>query len=173
MMKKAIYTLLFISVAIISFAGEGDKNVNASGGWQGNVISWSTPTFNFLIGLEREVRYHKVVELYIDVATSYETSKDGKIFSDTFWKNRSFGLGVAYKPPISKSKNSLLRWRLGADIGSNPRGFQASLDFGLELSQTFSNGIQLFILQKNDIVFWNKNHFRNGALIGIKLPLNR
>ena len=63
------------------------------------------------------------------------------------------GIGAAYKPTISRGKNSNLRWRFGADLGANRKGFQASIDIGLEYSYSFRNGMQVFVMQKNDFVF--------------------
>ena len=37
---------------------------------------------------------------------------------------------------------------------------------GLEYSYSFRNGMQGFVMQKNDFVFWTRDHFRNGLLGG-------
>ena len=95
-----------------------------------------------------------------------------KVCSDSFWSYKTFGIGAAYKPTISRGKNSNLRWRFGADLGANRKGFQASIDIGLEYSYSFRNGMQVFVMQKNDFVFWTRDHFRNGLLVGVKFPIN-
>ena len=35
------------------------------------------------------------------------------------------------------------------------------------------NGMQIFVMQKNDFVFWTRDHFRNGLLVGVKFPINK
>ncbi|KAB4177745.1 hypothetical protein GAQ04_24305, partial [Bacteroides uniformis] len=109
-----------------------------------------------------------------DLATAYDKCPVcNKVCSDSFWSYKTFGIGAAYKPTISRGKNSNLRWRFGADLGANRKGFQASIDIGLEYSYSFRNGMQVFVMQKNDFVFWTRDHFRNGLLVGVKFPINK
>ena len=160
--------------SLISFAGEGDKFFNVSAGYQCNAVKWDSNIFNVVIGLEFEGRHHNAWELYIDASTRWVKCPDcNTVCSKSFFDYKTFGIGAAYKPVLSRGKNSLLRWRIGADVGANEKGFQASVDLGLEYSYSFRNGMQLFGLFKNDFVFWSKDHFRNGILIGVKFPLNR
>ena len=127
-----------------------------------------------VVGLEFEGKYHNAYELYIDLATAYDKCPVcNKVCSDSFWSYKTFGIGAAYKPTISRGKNSNLRWRFGADLGANRKGFQASIDIGLEYSYSFRNGMQVFVMQKNDFVFWTRDHFRNGLLVGVKFPINK
>lgn len=150
------------------WAGDGDKFLNISGGWQ-----WKN-TVNAIIGFEAETKYHNAYELYVDLATAYEICpQHGVVDSKSFWTYKTFGIGLAYKPSMWRGKNSTVRWRFGADLGANRKGFQASIDLGLEYSYTCKNGIQFFVMQKNDFVFWTRDHFRNGLLIGIKFPLSK
>ena len=172
-MKKIIFLLIIFIFSLKSFAGDGDKFFNVYGGWQGNAVKWNRQMVNLMIGLEFEGKYHNAWELYFDFSTAYKKCPDcDKVCSKSFFDYKTFGVGAAYKPVLSRGKNSLLRWRVGADIGANERGFQASLDLGLEYSYSFKNGMQIFVLQKNDIVFWSRDHFRNGLLIGFKFPLS-
>lgn len=159
-----ILPLLLLLCSQYSLAGDGDKYLNISGGWQ------YKNTINALISIEFEGTNHNSYEFYLDLANAYKKAPDGKIHSNTFWDYKSFGIGAAWKPIIGRGKNSSLRWRLGGDIGANDKSFQASLEVGLEYSYTLKNGWKLFALQKNDFVFWTRDHFRNGLLIGLKLP---
>jgi len=159
-MKKIIFLIMISFISLKSMAGDGDKFFNISGGWQ-----WKN-TVNAVVGLEFEGKYHNAYELYIDLATAYDKCPVcNKVCSDSFWSYKTFGIGVAYKPTISRGKNSNLRWRFGADLGANRKGFQASIDIGLEYSYSFRNGMQVFVMQKNDFVFWTRDHFRNGLLV--------
>ncbi len=165
---KRILLILSLSLAVLpSVAGNGDKFFNLSAGWQ-----WKN-TVNAIIGFEAETKYHNAWEMYVDLSTAYEKCpQHGTVDSKSFWAYKTFGIGGAYKPLIYRGKNSTLRWRLGADLGTNRRGFQASLDLGFEYAYSLRSGIQLFVMQKNDFVFWTRDHFRNGVLIGVKFPLN-
>lgn len=167
-MKKIIFLIMISFISLKSMAGDGDKFFNISGGWQ-----WKN-TVNAVVGLEFEGKYHNAYELYIDLATAYDKCPVcNKVCSDSFWSYKTFGIGAAYKPTISRGKNSNLRWRFGADLGANRKGFQASIDIGLEYSYSFRNGMQVFVMQKNDFVFWTRDHFRNGLLVGVKFPINK
>lgn len=167
-MKKIIFLIMISFISLKSMAGDGDKFFNISGGWQ-----WKN-TVNAVVGLEFEGKYHNAYELYIDLATAYDKCPVcNKVCSDSFWSYKTFGIGAAYKPTISRGKNSNLRWRFGADLGANRKGFQASIDIGLEYSYSFRNGMQVFDMQKNDFVFWTRDHFRNGLLVGVKFPINK
>lgn len=167
-MKKIIFLIMISFISLKSMAGDGDKFFNISGGWQ-----WKN-TVNAVVGLEFEGKYHNAYELYIDLATAYDKCPVcNKVCSDSFWSYKTFGIGAAYKPTISRGKNSNLRWRFGADLGANRKGFQASIDIGLEYSYSFRNGMQVFVMQKNDFVFWTRDHFRNGLLVGVKFLINK
>lgn len=169
MLMKKIYILaIMITMSLHCFAGDGDKFLNLTGGWQ-----WKN-TVNAVVGFELETKYHNAWELYFDLATAYRTCPVcHKVCSDSFWDYKTFGIGAAYKPSMWRGKNSTVRWRFGADLGANHKGFQASVDIGLEYSYSFKNGIQFFVMQKNDFVFWTRDHFRNGLLIGLKFPLTK
>lgn len=166
-MKRIAFLVITLFFSLKSMAGDGDKFFNISGGWQ-----WKN-TVNAVVGLEFEGKYHNAYELYIDLATAYDKCPVcNKVCSDSFWSYKTFGIGAAYKPTISRGKNSNLRWRFGADLGANRKGVQASIDIGLEYSYSFRNGMQVFVMQKNDFVFWTRDHFRNGLLVGVKFPIN-
>ena len=144
-MKRIAFLVITLFFSLKSMAGDGDKFFNISGGWQ-----WKN-TVNAVVGLEFEGKYHNAYELYIDLATAYDKCPVcNKVCSDSFWSYKTFGIGAAYKPTISRGKNSNLRWRFGADLGANRKGFQASIDIGLEYSYSFRNGMQVFVMQKND-----------------------
>lgn len=167
-MKKIFLAAIVSLLTIKGMAGEKDSFLNIAGGWQ-----WKN-TVNAVIGLELETKYHNAWELYFDLATAYATCPScHKVCSKSFFDYKTIGIGVAYKPTMWRGKNSVVRWRFGADLGANRRGFQASIDLGLEYSYTFKNRMQFFIMQKNDFVFWTRDHFRNGLLIGLKFPLSK
>ena len=168
-----ILIIIFLQIHARSIAGDGDKFLNIGGGYQTNAIKWNTNIANLVIGYEMEGKHHNSWEIYFDFSTAYRKCPLCKeICTQSFFDYKTFGLGVAYKPAFIRGRNSLLRWRIGGDLGSNKRGFQCSFDFGLEYSYSFKNRMQIYIMQKNDLVFWSRDHFRNGFVVGFKLPLN-
>lgn len=175
-MKKILLILLISFNATLLFAGDGDRRLCLGGGWQTNIINFNDnlKIADVSLGYEFEGRYHKAWELNLDLATAYVVCPIDKVVcTKSFFDYRSFGIGIAYKPEISKGKNSLLRWKIGANIGANEDGFQAGIVGGLEYSYCFKNRLQLFAFQKNDFVFLSRDNFRNGLIVGLKLPLNK
>ena len=171
-MRKHICATLFSLFFLHVYAGENDRFINAYGGWQANAFKWNNALVNVMVGLEFEGKYHNAWEIYFDASTAYKTCETcHKVCSKSFFDYKTFAIGAAYKPVIRRAKNRLLRLRVGADLGANEKGFQAGLEAGLEYSYSFRNGMQVFLIQKNDIVFWSRDHFRNGLLAGVKFPI--
>lgn len=48
--------------------------------------------------------------------------------------------------------------------------FALGVEIGLEYAYTTRSGIQLVFQQKNEVMFWGKPTWRNGALIGVRFP---
>jgi hypothetical protein len=168
---KKIFVLLatLFSLSFNSHAGDGDRFFHLSGGLM------YRNTANTVIGMEIEGRYHHAWEIYADLTTAYEKCPiDNTYFcKEYFWNYKTAGLGVAYKPAFKRWKNANLRARFGADLGIDEGySFYTSLDIGLEFSYSFRNRIQLVITQKNDFAFWTRDNFKNGFLIGLKIPVN-
>lgn len=164
-MQKLFITLILTLFSLPLIAGDGDKFITVSAGWQYRRTATTT------ISMEFEGKYHNAWEIYIDLATAYKKCDVcNKVCSDSFFDYKTWGLGGAYKASMYRGKNSLLRLRVGGDVGNNRSGFQCSIELGIELSYSLSNKMQLFVQQKNDFVFWSRDNFRNGILAGIKIP---
>ncbi|GHT53638.1 hypothetical protein FACS189451_03810 [Bacteroidia bacterium] len=164
--KKIFILIIGLVFALNIQAGDGDVSFNVAGGWQFD------KTFNAVIALEKEIKYHNSYELYFDLANAYTFAPDGKIYSNTFWKYPSILGGLAYKPTLLRGKNTSLKMRGGAALGVNKNGFECGIDLGLEYSYSFKNRWKIFVWQKNDVVFWTRDHWRTGILIGVKIPIN-
>jgi hypothetical protein len=169
-MKKLLLMLVTLfSLSFNSFAGDGDKFFNIATGLM------YRNTANAVITMEFETKYHNAWEIYVDASTAFKKCEiENTIFCEkTFWDYKTFGIGGAYKPAISRWKNANLRARFGADIGIDEGySFYTSLDIGLEFSYSFRNRMQFVIMQKNDFAFWTRDNFKNGFLIGLKIPIN-
>ena len=132
-------------------------------------------TLPLLLEYEVQCKQIHAFAIYLDLTTTIKYCETDKTYfcTNAFWNYKSANVGFAYKPRLVKWKNNSLRARTGMDMGVRQLGkFNLSLDVGIEYSHTFKNRLQLYITQKNDFVFWSRYHFKNGLLIGIKIPTN-
>lgn len=166
--KKYIVMAALVLLSVPSaLAGDGETRVGLSAGvlWPG--------ILNGTLHVDYETRYHNAWEVYVDAFTKWEECRDcGKVCRESFWKsNYGLGIGAAYKPAVHRSRNSVGRVRMGADIGTCDRSFSLGVELGYEYVWTFRNRMQFVLQQKNEITFWGKPTWRFGGLVGIRLPL--
>lgn len=171
-MKKIIYILLFLFHSVfLSARSLRDMNhyLNICTGYM------YKSTLPILIEYEMESRQIHAFAIYIDMTTTYKYCETDRTYFCTaaFWHYKSLNFGFAYKPRMVKWKNNCLRGRVGIDLGLRQFGmFNLSIDLGIEYCHAFKNRVQLYITQKNDFVFWSRYHFKNGLLVGVKIPMN-
>ena len=94
----------------------------------------------------------------------------GKVCRESFFKNYYWDGGVAYKKCLKRMKNSTFRLRLGPQMGAVRGSFFMAVECGLEYNLVFPNRVQLSITQKNQVSFLHGDSFRNGLLVGLKIP---
>lgn len=177
-MKKIDYILrmtakpLLLSLFLVCFtprvaAGEGDGHFGIQTGIMYPRI------FNATLSYDLETNYHNAYEVYVDYFTQWDKCGTcDKVCMDSFWKRRyGLGIGAAYKPAIHRGHNQFGRLRLGADVGTNTRGFALGIEVGYEYVFSFQSGVQLVIQQKNEVTFWSKPTFKNGLLLGVRFPM--
>ena len=104
-------------------------------------------TLNATVGYEHPLSYGNAVELYGEVGNHWQ-EKD-------FWK---------------RYKNGMLRFRFGPQFGAVQKRFFIGLEGGFEYSYVFRNGWEFALIQKNNVNFLHGDTFRNGLLLGIKVP---
>ncbi len=167
MKKIIIVLLLMVGLGTAkSYAGEGNVYFNLGGGWQ------YKNTITSMLSMEFETRYHSAWEVNINLSNEYRKCPIHNVIdSESFWYKQSFSVGGAYKGRLIRWKNSTLKYRFGVDLGAEESDFQLGLGVGLEYNYTLKNNMKLFVLQKNDFRFWAGDTFRNGLLIGIKIPI--
>ena len=153
MMKKYLITLCCAVVAI-SASAQGKLAVNA-----GFLFS---STLNATIGYERPLSYGNAVELYGEAGTHWQ-EKD-------FWKGYYGDGGIVYKHRLVRYKNGMLRFRFGPQFGAVQKRFFIGLEGGFEYSYVFQNGWEFTLIQKNNVNFLHGDTFRNGLLLGMKIP---
>ena len=164
MMKQLLCTLISLLSFSLAFAGEGDQFVNVNAGFLFN------STLNASIGYEQELPYGNAVELYGEIGNHFH-SEDGKYYKDTFWKDYYWDGGLLYKQAIKRFKNSILRFRIGPQFGSHKGDYFFGSEGGFEYNYIFQNGVQFSVIQKNQVNFLHGDTFRNGLMIGFKIPL--
>ena len=153
MMKKYLITLCCAVVAIGASA-QGKLAVNAG--------FLFPSTLNATIGYERPLSYGNAVELYGEAGTHWQ-EKD-------FWKGYYWDGGVVYKHRLVRYKNGMLRFRFGPQFGTVQKRFFIGLEGGFEYSYVFRNGWEFTLIQKNNVNFLQGDTFRNGLLLGMKIP---
>ena len=153
MMKKYLITLCCAVVAI-SASAQGKLAVNA-----GFLFS---STLNATIGYERPLSYGNAVELYGEAGTHWQ-EKD-------FWKGYYWDGGIVYKHRLVRYKNGMLRFRFGPQFGAVQKRFFIGLEGGFEYSYVFQKGWEFTLIQKNNVNFLHGDTFRNGLLLGMKIP---
>lgn len=167
MKKKLILFTLLLLLTRSTFAGDGDSYL----GIQTGVLY--PRIFNATLSYEKEIAYHNAWEVYIDYATQWDKcSTCGRVCTYSFWKEKfAYAIGSAYKPVILRGKNNFTRLRIGADLGASNRKFALGVEVGFEFVHTFKNGWQFIVQQKNEVTFWGKPTFKNGALLGVRFPI--
>ena len=71
---------------------------------------------------------------------------------------------------MSKGKNSNLRMRIGPQVGAYKGDYFFGAEVGFEYNICLKCGWQISIIQKNQVNFKKGDPFRNGLLIGTKIP---
>ena len=85
---------------------------------------------------------------------------------DGYWWNA----GLVYKHRLARYKNGMLRFRFGPQFGAVKHDFFIGLEAGFEYSYVFLNGWEFSVIQKNNVNFLHGDTFRNGLLLGVKIP---
>ena len=164
-MKKFCVFIVSLLCVTSVFAGDGDGYLTLNGGFLFN------STLNASLGYERELNYRDALEFYGEVGNRWE--KDpvcGKVCRESFFNNYYWDGGIAYKKCLKRMKNSTFRLRIGPQMGAVKGLLFMAVECGFEYNVVFPNRVQLFVTQKNQIGFLHGDSFRNGLLVGLKIP---
>lgn len=153
-MKKSLLVLLCAVLAIGASAQDGKLSVNAG--------FLFPSTLNATVGYERPLAYGNAVEVFGEVGNHWQ--------KPDFWQGYYWDGGIVYKHRLVRYKNALLRFRFGPQFGATQRKFFFGIEGGLEYSHVFRNGLEFSVTQKNNVNFLNGDTFRNGLLLGVKIP---
>jgi len=120
---------------------------------------------NAMIGYEHPLSYGNAVEIYGEVGNHWQ-----KPTCCRFWKGYYWDGGLVYKQRLVRYKNGMLRFRLGPQFGATQKKFFLGVEAGFEYSYVFQNGWEFSLIQKNNVNFLHGDTFRNGLLLGVKIP---
>lgn len=156
-MKKFLFILLCAFVSIGASAQDGKLTLNTG--------FLFPSTLNATLGYEHPLSYGNAVEVFGEVGDHWQVP-----VSDRFWNGYYWDGGVLYKHRLVRYKNGMIRFRFGPQFGAVQRKFFLGLETGFEYSYVFQNGWEFALIQKNNVNFIHGDTFRNGLLIGVKIP---
>lgn len=157
-MKKFLFIFLCAAVSIGASAQDGSNKLTLNAGFM------FPSTLNATIGYEHPLSYGNAVEVYGEVGNHWQKP------SENFWKGYYWDGGMVYKHRLVRYKNGMLRFRFGLQFGATQKKFFIGLEGGFEYSYVFRNGWEFALIQKNNVNFIHGDTFRNGLLLGLKVP---
>lgn len=156
-MKKILFTMVCAMTTICAFAQDGKLTINAG--------FLFPSTLNATIGYEHPLSYGNAVEVFAEMGDHWQTP-----VCHRFWKGYYWDGGWVYKHRLVRYKNGMLRFRFGPQFGATQRKFFLGIEGGFEYNYMFQNGWEFALIQKNNVNFIHGDTFRNGLLIGMKIP---
>lgn len=155
-MKKFFIALICI---IVSISASAQEKFTVNAGFM------FPSTLNATVGYEHSLNYGNAVELFGEIGNHWK-SGEGR-----FWKGYYWDGGLLYKYRLVRYKNGMVRFRFGPEFGAVERKFFLGIEGGFEYNYVFQNGWEFSLIQKNNVNFLHGDTFRNGLLIGLKIPL--
>ena len=80
-------------------------------------------------------------------------------------------IGASAQEKFTVNAGFLFPSTLNATVGAVERKFFLGIEGGFEYNYVFQNGWEFSLIQKNNVNFLHGDTFRNGLLIGLKIPL--
>lgn len=162
-MKKFVLSLIaLISFTIAAKADSGDQHINV------NVGVAAPYTLEATAGYEYEFKNGHAAEVYAEFGNHWDTAHSMDCVD--FWKGYFWDGGAVYKYRIAKFKNGNFKIRGGVQFGSYVRKFFVGAELSFEYNYVFANNWELAVIQKNNFNFIHGDTFRNGLMVGVKIP---
>lgn len=156
-MKKILLLIACAFITIGASAQKGKLAVNAG--------FLFPSTLNATVGYERPLSYGNAVELFGEIGNHWQQPTCHR-----FWKGYYWDGGIVYKHRLARYKNGMLRFRFGPQFGAVHQDFFFGIEGGFEYNYVFRNGWEFSLIQKNNVNFLHGDTFRNGLLLGVKVP---
>jgi len=156
-MKRAGLVAFLFMAAINVKAQNGLKFFSLRSGWVAGNAFTSTVSYDF------NTMYFNQNEVFAEYYQNYKNHEYKSIMA-----------GIVLKPVMFRNRNTTVRYRFGAGIGTTTKKFVAAPQLGFEFAQSIGSGIDLLILNRNQLTFFvdNKDRWRIGIEAGIRIPLN-
>ena len=167
MMRKVLLLMAAaILTAVPAMAGEKDVHLRIGAAYM------YQNTINADVSLERELRYGDAVSVFFEAGNKMVKCPEcGKYCKDTFWDRYYWDGGALYKKCVKQWKNSMLRVNAGPNFGAYTGNFFMGFQINFEYDIYLYNRWAISITQKNQIGFFHGDTFRDGLMIGLKIPL--
>ena len=154
---KKILMIICCAFAVFSASAQ-DKKLTLNAGFL------FPNTLNAMIGYEHPLSYGNAWKSTVKWGTigrNPPVADSGRATTDG---------GLVYKQRLVRYKNGMLRFRLGPQFGATQKKFFLGVEAGFEYSYVFQNGWEFSLIQKNNVNFLHGDTFRNGLLLGVKIP---
>lgn len=167
-MRKILMTLFAVlAVSATAFAGDRDGRVSFGIG-----LLYENG-LDATLSYERETAYHNAWEFFANCYLKWDKCAScGHVCPDSFWKNyRSWSVGAAYKPCVTRGRNHYGSFRFGGSLGSDTHKVLGGVHAGYEHNYRLRGGWQVYWQVKSDLMIKGKDLFRTGIVLGVKLPV--
>lgn len=158
-MKKILFLILMVWGTLVSHAEEQQRLF-------ANVGIFAPYTIDATVGYEIPFGYGNAFSVFGEAGNHWRTP-----VCHNFWKGYYWDGGVNYKHRIARFKNGNLRLVGGMYCGAVRDNFYFGNEVNIEYNHTFSNNWQITLTQRNCINYLHGDLFRNGIMIGLKIPL--
>ncbi len=157
MKKAALFIAFLFMVAINVKAQNGTKYFSLRGGWVAESAYIGTLSYDF------NTRYFNQDEVFVEYYQDYKIQNI-----------KTFMGGFAIKPVLFRSKNTAIRYRFGASIGTTTTSFIAAPQIGFEFAQSLGSGFDFLIINRNQYVLFGNTpeRWRVGVEVGLRIPIN-
>ena len=102
--------------------------------------------FDVTLAVEHETKNHNAWEYFANGYIKWAKDESaGHVTKESFWNNyRTWGLGIAYKPCVVRSRNKYGCLRIGASAGSDTHEVVGWANLGYEHNYVLRHGWQLY-----------------------------
>ena len=167
-MKKFLMTMVMaLCVSITSFAQSNSDRISFGVG------ALYERGLDATLSWEHETKYHNAWEFFANGYVKWDNCEScGHVCPESFWKNyRTWGVGAAYKPCVTRGRNHHGSLRVGASAGSDLNKAIGAVHVGYEHTYNLYDGWSFFFSVKEDITIRGKERFKTGVNLGLKIPL--
>ena len=161
-------TTMALAMALMSMVSQAQnpKSVNLSIGVQ------YPQTADLTLSYETGTKYHHAWEVFANASAKWKDCPTcGHICAESFWKhNTTWGIGIAYKPCVTRTRNTYGSLRIGGSLGSDRHEVVGGIHAGYEHNYALRRGWRLFWQVKTDLMINGEDLFRTGITLGVKIP---